>query len=196
MIEPTDFSVKYGDTPNDELVYHIQSVTGGYFVYLNARDTPIANFTQQDIIDGLVGFVHNGGNSTLPSVSIRLTTTVNIETHAVSNDELKVQLLQKIKISVFNLEVKKGKSVVLTVQMLSTSDTQTPPEQIVFQVKEVQHGRFELVSDKGTPITSFTQKQINDGQVVFVHDNSDEEPSRSLLETEILQTHKRRSMFQ
>src|SRR6185436_2716141 len=65
----------------------------------------------------------------------------------------------------------------LSATNLSASDVDNTPAQLAYNVSNVQHGRFELASAPGVAVTSFTQAQVNAGQVVFVHDGGEAAPA-------------------
>gem|GEM_PF-1407463 len=75
-----------------------------------------------------------------------------------------------------NLNIGKGETVTLTTNNLSTTDVDDDNVALIFTVSNVQYEQFELKSNPGTPITSFTQQQIIDGNVQFVHDDSANSP--------------------
>jgi len=74
------------------------------------------------------------------------------------------------------LTVGKGERRTLTTNDLSATDVDDDDAALTFIVSDVQHEQFELKSNPGTPITSFTQQQIIDGNIQFVHDNSNIAP--------------------
>ncbi|MFB2896535.1 Calx-beta domain-containing protein, partial [Aerosakkonemataceae cyanobacterium BLCC-F50] len=74
------------------------------------------------------------------------------------------------------LSITEGQSVVLGSTNLNTTDSDTPATALTYSITGVTNGRFELVSNVGVAITSFTQAQINNGQVRFVHDGSENAP--------------------
>lgn len=51
---------------------------------------------------------------------------------------------------------------------------------ITFTVTSVTNGRFELVSNPGTPITTFTQEDVTLGRIAFAHAVSESAPTYSL----------------
>ena len=73
--------------------------------------------------------------------------------------------------------VTQGQTVILTEDMLSATDVDTTASALVFKVSDVTHGRFELITDPGIGILSFTQQQITSRQVRFVHDGTTAAPS-------------------
>lgn len=50
-----------------------------------------------------------------------------------------------------------------------------------FTVTNVTHGHFALASNQSVPVTSFTQLQVNQSEVVFVHDGSDQAPGYTVF---------------
>ena len=78
------------------------------------------------------------------------------------------------------LTVAEGESVVLTTSDLSASDVDGPNGSLGFAVTGLSGGRFELVAAPGVPIASFTQQQVLDGEVRFVHDGGEAPPGYSI----------------
>ena len=60
--------------------------------------------------------------------------------------------------------------------MLSTTDV-NPSAQLTYTITGLTHGKFTLVGTSGTAITSFTQQQVNAGQIQFIQDGGDVAPS-------------------
>ena len=84
-------------------------------------------------------------------------------------------------LSTNNLTLNEGQTVVLTTTLLSAQDPDTADTDLTFTISNVQQGRFELESSPGTPITSFTQQQVIDGAVQFVHDDGELPPSYNVV---------------
>jgi parallel beta-helix repeat protein len=78
-----------------------------------------------------------------------------------------------------SLTVQRGETVTLGSGDLQATDVDSgdPNPGLQFTVSNVTNGQFELISAAGTAITSFTQAQVNAGQIVFVHDDSTNAPS-------------------
>jgi trimeric autotransporter adhesin len=65
-------------------------------------------------------------------------------------------------------------SGVITAAMLSSSDVDTPASQIVYTITNPTiNGQIELTTSPGIAVTSFTQDDVNNGRVVYVHDGSE-----------------------
>ncbi len=76
------------------------------------------------------------------------------------------------------MTVSEGTTVALSGEDITYADPDGDP--ITFTVSNVTHGQFELVSNPGAAITSFTQEQVSLGQVAFAHDGSENAPSYDL----------------
>ncbi|RKZ64852.1 MAG: hypothetical protein DRQ48_12190, partial [Gammaproteobacteria bacterium] len=76
-----------------------------------------------------------------------------------------------------SLNVGEGQTVVLSVSDLSASDVDNDNTTLTFTISNILNGQFELVSAAGVMITGFTQQQILDGNVQFVHSRSETAPS-------------------
>lgn len=63
-----------------------------------------------------------------------------------------------------------GGTLVLTAAMLSVTDVDTAAANLVYSVSAVTGGQLERVGVPGTAITSFTQADIDSGQIAFVDD--------------------------
>ena len=69
IIQPSNLAAYDRNHPNDTLVFIPSRITHGYFSTFNASNISISNFTQSQIINGVVQFVPDGTNS-LPSYDI------------------------------------------------------------------------------------------------------------------------------
>ncbi|MGH7416146.1 MAG: cadherin-like domain-containing protein, partial [Candidatus Rokuibacteriota bacterium] len=70
-----------------------------------------------------------------------------------------------------------GATLAIAAANLSASDIDNPAGTLVFTTGGITHGYFELVAAPGVPVTSFTQQQILNGEVRFVHDGSNLAPT-------------------
>lgn len=82
-----------------------------------------------------------------------------------------------------SLSVIKGTPVTLHTSDLSATDTNTTPATLTFTVSTVSGGSFQINS---TPVTSFTQQQVIDGDVVFVPAGTDA-PSYSVTVSDLME---------
>ena len=71
------------------------------------------------------------------------------------------------------IEIQSGRFVRLNVSNLAVEPL---IDNRNFTVSDVQHGRFAFASAPRVTITQFSQQQINNGDILFVHDGSDQAP--------------------
>jgi VCBS repeat-containing protein len=79
-----------------------------------------------------------------------------------------------------SLTISEGGTVILSNSDLLATDFDHMAAQLTFTVSGVSGGQFELVSNAGVAITTFTQAQINSGLVQFVHDGQEAAPTYSV----------------
>lgn len=79
-----------------------------------------------------------------------------------------------------SLTISEGGTVLLSNTDLLATDSDHSANQLTFTVSGVSGGRFELVANPGFAISSFTQAQINNGLIQFVHDANEAAPTYSV----------------
>ncbi len=128
----------------------------GSFTY-----TPNANF------NGVDTFTYRANDGTVNSALA--TVTINV---AAMND---LPLLANNAWTIVN-----GGTLSVTPTNVSATDLDTPVGTLVFSVVSVTNGYFEFVASPGAPVTTFTQQQIANGEVRFVHNGSGAPPTFTL----------------
>ncbi|MEO0708879.1 MAG: cadherin-like domain-containing protein, partial [Cyanobacteria bacterium J06649_5] len=97
---------------------------------------------------------------------------------AVVNFSLTVDNVNEAPVLLNNtLTIVKGGTVVLSGQTLAATDVDNNNADLTYVVSQVSGGRFERVGETTTALTNFTQAQIDNGEIQFVHDDSDDAPS-------------------
>ncbi|MGD8176160.1 putative Ig domain-containing protein [Marinimicrobium sp. ARAG 43.8] len=79
-----------------------------------------------------------------------------------------------------------GDALALSNENISYADPEG--DAITFEVVSISHGHFALVSNQSTPITTFTQDDINLGRIAFVHDGGEEAPTYEITATDGVNT--------
>ncbi len=186
------------DDAGTELTYTVTSEPNhGRLELSSAPGVAIAVFTQADLENGLVQFVHDGSETLSDSFDVSLadggedgaapaTGTVEIAVTPVNDGPLLG--------GTGELAVGEGSSVVIELSDLTAIDPDDSGDGLVYTVTEgPSNGRLEFVSlefsegfDLGSDglydifegetdgsITSFTQADLDAGRVQFVHDGSD-----------------------
>jgi len=154
------------DQDND-IVFTMNNVQHGWF---EKSGVEITSFTQQDIMDNLIQFVHDG-TEIAPSYSVK------------ANDGRQETPYQTAQIT-FNptndlpqivnnkLEINQGKSRIITSDILSATDEETADTALVFTVRNATHCWFNKIDKPSVVIVTFSQQDIMDNNIRFVHDGS------------------------
>jgi autotransporter-associated beta strand protein len=167
------------DNTPSQLIYTASSITAGQFEFAVNPGVAITSFTQDDINNSRVRFVHDGGEAA-PSYSLVVSdgdlssaaSTVTIGTFTNVNDAP--------VISTNKLSVRERTTVVLGTSNISATDTDNSPNQLTYTASSITGGRFEFAVNPGVAITSFTQDDINNSRVRFVDFGDVAFPSYSL----------------
>lgn len=78
------------------------------------------------------------------------------------------------------LNVSVGAKILLNATHLSAYDRNHPNNTLVFIPSGIQHGHFEALTNPGVTLANFTQQQISNGNIQFVHDGTLLAPTYSL----------------
>ena len=130
-------------------------------------------FTQKDIDEGIIMYKHNS------SMDKRVTTDVfaYVVSDGINLSEdasFKISILDddKSPINLVNnkLTLNTGSTAVITTEYLNADDYANRPSEIVFSIDDQPNsGRVEEVKNPGTAITRFTQAQVTNKEIRYVH---------------------------
>jgi hypothetical protein len=79
-----------------------------------------------------------------------------------------------------SLSLSVGATIHLNSTFLAATDRNHQNNTLVFIPSAVEHGQFEVISDPGVPLVNFTQQQVTDGTIQFVHDGTLIPPSYNI----------------
>ncbi|XP_072302029.1 FRAS1-related extracellular matrix protein 2a [Eucyclogobius newberryi] len=133
------------------------------------------NFTQDDIDAGFISYTHSGQEGIRDLAKFDVTDGMNplIDRYFYitigSIDMVFPDVVSK------GVSLKEGGRVTLTTDLLSTTDMNSPDENLVFTVTRAPvRGHLECTDSPGMPITSFTQLQLAGSKVFYIHTSDDE----------------------
>ncbi|XP_059186594.1 FRAS1-related extracellular matrix protein 2b [Centropristis striata] len=169
------------DSEDDTLTYIIRYGPGqGYL----QRATPSGtlqnitvgtNFTQNEVDQGLIVYIHNGQEGVRDLIKFDVTDGINplIDRYFYVTvggiDMVFPDVISK------GVSLKEGGRVTLTTDLLSTSDLNSPDEHLVFTITRApMRGHLECTDTPGMPISSFTQLQLAGNKVYYIHTSDDE----------------------
>nr|XP_043898522.1 FRAS1-related extracellular matrix protein 2a isoform X2 [Solea senegalensis] len=143
------------------------------------------NFTQAEIDAGLVVYTHSGQEGIRDLVKFDVTDGMNplIDRYFYitvgSIDMVFPDVVSK------GVSLKEGGRVTLTTDLLSTTDLNSPDENLVFTITRAPvRGHLECTDTPGMPIVSFTQLQLAGSKIYYIH-TSDEEVKMDSFEFEV-----------
>lgn len=133
------------------------------------------NFTQNEVDQGLVIYIHNGQEGIRDLVKFDVTDGINplIDRYFYVTvggiDMVFPDVISK------GVSLKEGGRVSLTTDLLSTSDHNSPDEHLVFTITRApMRGHLECTDVPGMPISSFTQLQLAGNKIYYIHTADDE----------------------
>ncbi|XP_051972903.1 FRAS1-related extracellular matrix protein 2-like isoform X2 [Xyrauchen texanus] len=133
------------------------------------------NFTQSEVNMDLILYTHNGQEGIRDLVKFDVTDGINplIDRYFYitvgSIDMVFPEVISK------GVSLKEGGKVTLTTNLLSTSDLNSPDENLVFTITRAPvRGHLESTDTPGMPIVSFTQLQLAGSKIYYIHTTGDE----------------------
>ncbi len=133
------------------------------------------NFTQSEVNKGLILYTHKGQEGIRDLIKFDVTDGINplIDRYFYitvgSIDMVFPDVISK------GVSLKEGGKVTLTTNLLSTSDLNSPDENLVFTITRAPvRGHLESTDSPGMPIVSFTQLQLAGSKIYYIHTADDE----------------------
>ncbi|XP_067348338.1 FRAS1-related extracellular matrix protein 2a isoform X1 [Channa argus] len=133
------------------------------------------NFTQADIDAGLIVYTHNGQEGVRDLIKFDVTDGMNplIDRYFYvtvgSIDMVFPDVVSK------GVSLREGGRVTLTTDLLSTTDLNSPDENLVFTITRAPvRGHLECTDTPGMAIVSFTQLQLAGSKIYYIHTSDDE----------------------
>ena len=157
---------------NASLVFVPTGVTYGQFEAVNLPGKAIVNFTQSQITQGEIQFVHDGSYNP-PTYNISVYSTGIAWTGPIPANVS----MTFLRLDHNQLKIDQGQTVTLTSDNLSAEDSSGFTTTLTFKISGVAQGQFEFSSSPGKAITEFQQQNISNRIVNFVHDNSINPPA-------------------
>ena len=158
---------------NSTLVFIPTNMTHGQFELTNNPGVMLNNFTQQQIWDGNIQFVHDG-SSEAPAYNITVRSEGIAWTGPISAN---ITFFDNFVIENNQLVINQGQSLILTSTNLKATNKGKEDESLNFLISDLVHGQFEFLSAPNQSILIFQQQNITDGVVRFIHDDTENAPS-------------------
>ena len=127
--------------------------------------------------DGTVDYSHDGSETLADTFTYNIKDFAGATSNTVTVS-LTITAQNDSPVLVNNaLTIGEGGTVVLTAANLSASDAETAANALGFTVTGVTGGQFEEVTNPGVAISGFTQLQLTNGEIQFVHDGLESAPT-------------------
>lgn len=163
------------DDPFESLIFTVSGVQHGHFELINNPGTVISSFTQDQVKNGDVRFLPDGGTQP-PTVSVSVS-----DGKATTDIQACVIRFNIAPVLVHNqLNIKQGEKLLLNTANLMADDADGNIEDLIFIINNLQYGYFAEVSNPTKAITQFIQVQIQTSIIQFSHDGSGNAPSYSV----------------
>ena len=191
---------------NDTLVFVPDAVSHGQFELVTQPGVSLLNFTEPQLINETVQFVHDGSliapsynisiysegiawtgpsaaSITFSPIVVSTTSTPIMTTGTPTSSPTSTPTSTGIPTPVLvnnQLTISDGQTVVLSSANLQATETGFNPGNLTFYISNVQNGYFSLLPTNAS-VTRFLQTYVQNGQVQFVHSGDHQAPSYSVV---------------
>ncbi len=174
QILPAELLASDSDDTATQLIYTITSpIQSGQLELTTAPGTAIGSFSQADIDNRLLVYVHDGSDSTADSFDFTVDDGQGSSTAGTFN--LDVENAEEMLAISSTLNVAEGDRGFITNSLLSTTDVDDSPIQIQYVVTTgTAFGQLTLRNNPGVVATTFTQADIDAGLLVYTQSGQDE----------------------
>ncbi|PCK06170.1 MAG: hypothetical protein COA42_17520, partial [Alteromonadaceae bacterium] len=168
VITTTELSATDTDASDATILYTASNLSNGI---ITLGGSTVTTFTQQNLIDGVIKYVHSGSDTLTggfdftiqdPSTNTLGGLSFSVIVNAV--DDLAPTIVNNISAT-----VNEGDEVVITTTELSATDTEAAVGSIIYTASNLDNGTITV---SGGTVTTFTQQNLIDGVVKYVHDDS------------------------
>ncbi|XP_009868673.1 PREDICTED: FRAS1-related extracellular matrix protein 2-like, partial [Apaloderma vittatum] len=182
VISSQDLKATDIDSEDKSLVYVIRlAPVQGFLQQLNRQEevlyniTQGTNFTQGDLDQDFIRYVHTGLHGVRDLIKFDVTDGIN--TLIDRYFYITIGSIDMVFPEVINkgVTLTEGGKVTLTTDLLSTSDVNSPDENLHFSItRSPSRGHLENSDSPGVPVVSFTQLQLAGNKIYYIHTAEDE----------------------
>ena len=178
VLTVTDLSATDMDDGPDELTWRVtEAADNGHLALTSDPASAVASFTQAQVEGGEVIYVHDGGETTDDSFMVQVEDDGRpaLMADAVTVDVAVAPVNDAATTSGdLAISVDKGDSSTLNPGDIAAADPDNGAAELTWRVTTPPgNGRLALTSDPATAISSFTQAQVESGEVIYVHDGGE-----------------------
>ncbi|KAK9497907.1 hypothetical protein O3M35_003808 [Rhynocoris fuscipes] len=145
----------------------------GNIVLIQHTSRSISKWSNQQILDNMVHYAHDGSESKSDSVTIVGRTNGKESEPVIITFPIEpVNDMPPVLVNKSSIQLCQGGVAKVTYRNLGVLDEDTPDENITYVIISAEGGHVSIGDNVTASVGTFTQAQINDGSVTFVHDGS------------------------
>lgn len=181
MLRATDV-----DNTAAQLVYSVAAApANGRLERIAAPGIAITSFTQDDLDNGRIRYVHDGSETIADSFTFTVSDGAGGAIGATAFAITVNPVNDAPAITVNRLTLTDGQTVTLTLADLDATDPDNPGADLSFTVSGIQHGHFELAAAPGVAVSNFNYSQLAAGEVRFVHAGGNQVPAYTVTPSDL-----------
>ncbi|XP_046806667.1 chondroitin sulfate proteoglycan 4 [Lucilia cuprina] len=156
--------------------------TSGYIMAANSK---VKRFTQKQLDQGSIQYIHNGSENSTDTMTI-IATARNKESEPFELEFSIIPVNDELPMVVTNtgLQVWNGGRYVIRYTDLMARDYDTPAENLTFIIHHIYGGYLAYKTAPERKLESFTQNDINNEQIYFIHDSNSRRNEMSFIVTD------------
>ena len=156
--------------------FTVSSVAAGIFQLASNPGQAITSFTTSQLNAGVVQFAQNGGEA--PPSYYATASNGSSSSNILPVVAVMLNVNDAPVVVAASLTVAEGQTVAVGTANFNVSDSDS--NSFTYTVSSVSNGRFQLSSNPGQAISSFSTAQLSAGLVQFVHDGGEVAPAYSV----------------
>ncbi|XP_048473236.1 chondroitin sulfate proteoglycan 4 [Rhincodon typus] len=132
----------------------------------------ISSFTMQEVKEEAVFYFHDNSETLVDSFTVIANISeIGRQSEPMSVIVTVIPINDEAPVVTINTELKVWEDGIAEISqdLLNSEDPDTPAEELIYSIKPPSNGHVALKSSLDDSILEFTQEQINNGQIIFVH---------------------------
>lgn len=172
IITANNLKASSSTATSGNLLFIITNIQHGYFQRSNIPGVAITSFSQAEIMNGVIRFVHDGTRNP-PGYTIQVS-----DGRIITAPQLAITHFNLAPLLIKNqLTINPGQTILLTVDNLNATDSEIPAGELLFIASDIQHGFFANTLKPKLAVTSFYQQQITNANILFTATDTASAPS-------------------
>ncbi|KAL1129677.1 hypothetical protein AAG570_012622 [Ranatra chinensis] len=143
-------------------------------VVIGPNNKSVSKWTAHQLKSSLIKYVHDGSETLNDTFTIigragdKESVPVAVKVQILPVNDMIPKVVNRTEVSIW-----RGGSHLITSEHLAAVDRDTPPENLTFAIVSAVGGYVALITNKSASIDRFTQEQINNEDVLLVHNGKE-----------------------